>query len=310
MRCSPKLSSEFAAGDSEAAIERWVRVLEIQPDQPVAIQNAVRHLFKLGYKDDASELIDRAINAGTNSVAIYLTGIDLARVQGEQGKANDLRERVALLPTADEATVLKMVDYFVESAQPMRAEELLEKLIAANPDRQALLLRLANSLEAKGRKADALLYYDRAARLKSGSNAGKAAEKVLSNFTPVITDRERGSVLLAFREALGFGAVFLLMGWQDAGLNLLNLGAQRWLGVGLSIVGGYLLVTALSAPQQKPLAEWLGGHVPDLPPPAPPKPAYEQAEADPDPDRFRSRPNCRSCHPPSAPCSPPSARWC
>jgi hypothetical protein len=84
----------------------------------------------------------------------------------------------------------------------------------------------------------------------------------LSNFTPVITDRERGSVGLAVREAVGFGVIFVLLGWQDAGLDLMRLGAQRWVGVGLSILGGYLLVTGLSSPQQKPLASWLGGKVP------------------------------------------------
>ena len=103
------------------------------------------------------------------------------------------------------------------------------------------------------------------------------AEKALSNFTPVVTDRERGSVGLALREAVGFGVIFVLLGWQDAGLDLLRLGPQRWLGVGLALVGGYLLVTGLSAPQQKPLAAWLGGKVPA------PQPAAEGAAVMDDP---------------------------
>ncbi len=94
-----------------------------------------------------------------------------------------------------------------------------------------------------------------------------------------MTDRERGSILLALREALGFGALFLLLGWQDAGLNLANMGASRWIGVGLAILGGYFVVTALSSPQQQPLAGWLGGDVPETPPPPPQKrvPLYEEA---------------------------------
>ena len=56
------------------------------------------------------------------------------------------------------------------------------------------------------------------------------------------------------------------------------MGVQRWAGVVLSILGGYLVVTALSSPQQKPLAAWLGGQVPEAPPPpAQEKPAYEEA---------------------------------
>ncbi len=267
------------AGDEEGAIETWVRVLEMQVDQPVAIQNAVKQLFKLGYKDDASELIWRAINAGTTSIPIHMTAIDLARVQGEPGKVDDLREKVALLPNADEALRLKMVDYLINDGQMMRAEALLQKLIVAHPDSQGLLLRLGDMETQMEHKAQAMQYYERAARLKG--SGGKHADKALSNFTPVITDRERGSILLAFREAVAFGAVYLLMGWQDAGLNLLHMGSQRWLGVLLSIVGGYLLVTALSAPQQKPLASWLGGHVPETPEPPPvlaKKTEYEEPE--------------------------------
>lgn len=256
------------AQDEEGAIMQWVRVLDIQPDQPVAIQNAVRSLFKLGYKDDASELIERAIDSGTTSVPIYLTGIDLARVRGEPGKADHLREHVAGLPSADEALILKMADYFVESSQVMRAIDVLQKGLVTHPRSQSLLLRMGGlQEEALGNKAEAHRYYEQAARGGKGKGA-QVAEKALSNFTPVLSDRERGSIGLALREALGFGVIFVLLGWQDAGLDLLRLGPQRWLGVGLSILGGYLLVTGLSAPQQKPLAAWLGGKVPAPQPPS------------------------------------------
>lgn len=258
----------LAADDTEGAIENWVRALEIQADQPVAIENAVRHLFRLGYKDDAWELLRRAIDGGTTSVAIYLTAIDLARVRHEQGEADNLRERVALLPGADDELILKMVDQFVENAQTMRAVSLLEKALEQRPDSQPLLLRMGDLQEhALGRKAQAMLYYDRASR--GGGSSRGAAEKALRGFTPVITDRERGSIALALREAVGFGAVYLLLGWQDAGLNLLKMGSMRWLGVALSVIGGYLLVTALSSPQQKPLAAWMGGNVPANSPPKP-----------------------------------------
>lgn len=267
-------------GDTEAAINRWMLILDRQPDHPEAIQNAVRHLHKLGRRDDAWALVKQAIDAGTTSIPIYMTAIDLARLRREQGEADDLRERVALLPGADEALILKMVDDFTELAQPTRAADLLEKALAKHPNSPALLLRMGDLQEhALGRKAQAMLYYDRAARV--GGKSRRTAEKAMHSFTPVITDRERGSFLLALREAVGFGAVYLLLGWQDAGLNLLNMGAQRWLGVGLSVIGGYLLVTALSSPQQKPLAAWLGGKVPNPPPALPPPPDSIRLDAEP-----------------------------
>jgi len=91
-----------------------------------------------------------------------------------------------------------------------------------------------------------------------------------------MTDKERGSVWLAVREALGVGFLYLLMGFQDAGLNLMQLGTSRIAGIVMSIVGGYLLITATSSPQQKRLASWLGGSVPVKEPK--PKPATEKED--------------------------------
>lgn len=258
------------AGDDEAAIEQWVCVLDIQVDHPVAIQHAVKQLFKLGYVDDANELITRAINAGTTSLPIYLTGIDLARHQGHGIEADELREQVAGLPTADNELILKMVDYFVDGDQPNRAASMLNSALANHPDNQELLLRMGD-LQAKvlNRPEEAAFFYEHAARTQPNGKGGKRADQALVNYTPVITDRERGSMWLAVREALGFGVAYLFLGWQDAGLNLLHMGALRWFGMLLSIIGGYLLVTAVSSPQQQPLAAWFGGRVPDNPPPKP-----------------------------------------
>jgi hypothetical protein len=81
----------------------------------------------------------------------------------------------------------------------------------------------------------------------------------------VITDIERGSMRLAWREVFGLFMLFFLLAWEDAGANTALMGSRRWMGVLLSLVGGYLLVTATSSPQQQPLARMLGGIVPDSP---------------------------------------------
>jgi hypothetical protein len=99
--------------------------------------------------------------------------------------------------------------------------------------------------------------------LGTSTQAGREADKKLLNFVPVLTDRERGSVLLAWREAAGFGLIFLLLGWQDSGLDLLQMDMNHWLGVILGLVGGYLVITATSSPQQRGLAAVLGGSPPD-----------------------------------------------
>lgn len=266
--------TKLKAGDNEGAVESFVRVLEIRVDHEVAIGYAVRQLAKLGYNDDVSELLMRALDAGTQSTSIHLTAIDLLRRQGSHAEAEALMEKAIDLPKADDTLALRMIDYFLKDGQPLRAIEMLEKSLVRFPDSQKLLVRMGEVQEAYlDNKTAARRYFEQAARAKVGTKEAKLADKALENYVPIITDRERGSVWLAVREALGVSVVYLLIAWQDAGLNLFALGAVRLLGVILSFIGGYLVITATSSAQQQPIAGWLGGKVP-----APPKKPAKQDE--------------------------------
>ncbi len=257
------------AGDAEGAVEGWVRVLDIQPDHEAALGNAVRQLSRLKYFDDAKELVWRALDGGTTHPSIYLTGIDILRREGRHGEADDLRRRLALLPTADESLVADTVDHFIRNDLIQDACDILTQAVQTRPNSQKLLLRLADLNDGLGQEVEARRRYEQVARLGLRTPEGKQADAKLRAFPPVLTDRERGSLLLAAREALGVGLFLLLMGWQDAGLDMLQMGAPRWAGVAVGTLGAYLLVTATSSPQQKPLAGWFGG-----------KPAATEAEAD------------------------------
>ncbi|MEZ4667179.1 MAG: hypothetical protein R3E39_04550 [Anaerolineae bacterium] len=248
----------------EDAIEQWVRVLEIEVDHEEAIGNAVRHLSRLKYIDDARELVWNALDAGTKHPSIYLTAIDIAKYQGHDGEADELRLKLGQLPDAGEKTVFNVADYFMTN-QPQKALAVLDGAILNYPKNQKIALRRAQLAEELGLQKEAAAYYEEVARLGTRTKEGQAADAKLDKIMPRITDKERGSVMLAMREAFGVGFLFFLMGWQDAGLNLLNLGLPRLGGILLSIIGGYLLVTGTSAPQQKPLAAWLGGSVPASP---------------------------------------------
>ena len=259
--------------DAEGAVELWLRVLEIRVDHEIAIQNAVRYLARLNFMDEAQMVITRALDAGSTLPSVYLTAIDIARRRNEHEDVPALATTYTDLPTADDTVILKMVEETLKMSEPDNAFKLLEHAIEVKPKSQKLLLRMAELQDERGNKRDAMGYYEQAARLKSGTKEGKRADKMLNTFTPVISDRERGSTGLALRETVGIGAVFLLMGWQDAGLNLLLMGANRWLGVLVSLIGGYLVVSAVSSPQQQPLAKWLGGRVP---PSKPQKPVVDR----------------------------------
>ncbi len=245
----------------EEAIEQWVRVLEIEIDNEAALGNAVRYLSRLKYIDDARELVWNALDSGTTHPSIYLTAIDIAKYQKKDGEADELRLKLVQLPEAGEKTVMSIVEYFVEH-DPQKALEALDLAIPSYPKSQKITFRRAQLAEEMGLRKEAATYYEEAAQLGTRSKEGQLADKKLTEFMPHMTDKERGSIGLALREALGVGFLYLLMGFQDAGLNLMQLGVSRIGGIVMSIVGAYLLVTATSSPQQKPIATWFGGLVP------------------------------------------------
>lgn len=251
---------------TEEAIEQWVRVLEIEVDNETALGSAVRYLSRLKYIDDARELVWNALNAGTQHPSIYLTAIDIAKYQRADGEADDLRLKLVQLPEAGEKTVMNVIDYFVEN-DPQKALAALDLALPVYPKNQRLTLKRAQLAEELGLRKEAAIYYEQAAQLGGRSKEGQLADKKLTEFMPHLSDKERGSIFLAFREALGIGFLYLLLAFQDAGLNLAQLGSSRLGGIVMSIIGGYLVVTATSSPQQKPLAGWLGGQIPAPKPP-------------------------------------------
>lgn len=251
------------AGDMEGAVAQWVYVLEIQPDHEIALRSAIQQLAKLNYFDDVKTLVTQAIDSGTTLPSIYLTAIEIARRENDVPRVDKLRDRLVRLPGADDQLISLVVDDYMRLEETGKAMHVLEQALAAHPTSQKLLIRMGDLKQKAGYQREAMLYYDRAAKQGVSSKEGRAADKALESYAPVVTDHERGSVGLAWREAVGFGALFLLMGWQDCGLNFAQMGLGRWSGVALSLAGGYLLVTATSSPQQQPLARLLGGKVPE-----------------------------------------------
>lgn len=250
------------AGDSEAAVAEWVAVLKIQVDHADALRNAAGHLWKMHYRDDAKELVWRAINANTAVPSIYMTGIDMAERENNYLEADQLRQRIATLPSAEEGLLMEVADYYARRHQLAQAIEFMERAVESHPTSQKLLYKMGDLYQEIQQPQKAMACYDQAVRLAPRSKTGREADKKLGGFVPVLTDRERGNVWLAVRETAGFTIFYLLIGWQDAGLNLLHMGPLHWLGILLGTAGGYVFITATSSPQQQPVASWLGGTVP------------------------------------------------
>lgn len=249
-------------GDDEGAIGAWLDVLAIEVDHEEAMKRAVRTLLELDYAEDAEELLGRAIKAGTRKPSIYLTALDLAARSDDYNALDNLRQRLTRVQGLPPVIYMEATKSNIEAKL---AIDLLTHAIEEHPTDQKLLMRMAKVYENLRQEDQASIYYNRSAAVDRSTPEGKEAEKKIqdTHAAPVITDKERGSIALAWREALGISIFFLLMAWQDAGLDLLRMSIGHWLGVIVGTLGGYLLITATSSPQQQPIATWFGGEVPE-----------------------------------------------
>ena len=244
------------------AVDKWVAVLHIQSDHEEAMKQAVEYYMGRDMIEEVQALLYNAVDDGTENATLLLSARDLAEKQKDVHRLDALNEIIVSKEWATSKRILKISEAYVKQELFDNAIRILQSGLKSHPDDPTLLNRIAELHEATGRNNLALQYYERVANQNVRSKLGKEADKRLSQSVPVMTDQERGSVWLAWREVCGLFLLFFLLAFQDSGLNLLAMGANRWMGILLSLVGGYLLITATSSPQQAPLAKNLGGRLP------------------------------------------------
>lgn len=251
------------------AVDKWIAILDIQSDHEEAMKQAVEYYMGRDMVDEVQHLLYRAVDDGTDNATLLLSARDLAEKQRDVHRLDALNEIIVGKEWVTSKRILRITEGYVKQELYDNAIRILQNGLVSHPDDPLLLNRIAQIHEETGRETLALQYYERLANLNVRSKLGKDADKRLSQSVPVMTDQERGSVWLAWREVWGVFLLFFLLAFQDSGLNFLEMGAGRWMGVLLSLVGGYLLITATSSPQQAPLAKILGGRLPEDNPKSP-----------------------------------------
>ena len=244
------------------AVDKWVAVLDLQPDHEEAMRYAVAYFMARDMLAEVKSLLYHAVDHGTKNATLLLSARDFADKQQDIRRLDALNEIIASTQWASKKQILKIADSYVEQERLDTAIHILQTGLTNHHNDPLLLNRLAEIHEIAGRENLALQYYEQVANLDVRSKLGKDADKRLSQAVPILTDRERGSIMLAGREALGVLLLFFLLAFQDSGLDLGAMGATRWMGVLLSAMGSYLLLPATSSPQQAPIAKILGGHLP------------------------------------------------
>jgi tetratricopeptide (TPR) repeat protein len=247
------------ANNMEGAIEQWVQVLYIQADHPFALPQSIRALMKMNFLDDAEELIWRALDAGSQEQSLPPILISLARRSPDYSRLEQTRLRLARLPNINAEFLNETAEDVIFNAAPREAFDFVHTAAKTHPEDQTLLWKLGELYELAKKDEEAFQVYKQIVAINPRSEIGKLADAKVLETAPGVTDRERGSVLLAMREALGITLLFLLLAWQDAGLNLLELEPLHIAGIGFSLLGGYLLVTGTSSPSQRGVALLFGG---------------------------------------------------
>ncbi len=245
------------------AVDKWIMVLDIQHDHEDAMKLAVEYLIARDMMDDVKLLLYNAVDKGTDNAMILLSARDLAKTENTMARYDELNDMISQAPWATPKQILRIANAYAKDEVYDHAIQILQSGLKTHSDDPELLNLMAQIHEMTGREALALQYYERVANSAVRSKLGKEADKRLSQGVPIMSDAERGSSWLAWREVFGIFMFFFLLAFMDSGLNLVTMGAGRWMGVMLSLVGSYLLVTATSSPQQHPLASILGGHLPE-----------------------------------------------
>jgi tetratricopeptide (TPR) repeat protein len=252
--------------DIESALTEWKTVLNIQIDHEYALSQAVKHLWEYKRYDEARRLVWRALKAETTSPLVYKTALDIAERQKKADEIDDIRARMASLPSFSEMQATETFERFMRERKHFKALETLEYAVKVHPTNQHLWMNLADLKTFLGRGDMAQVDYEQVVKIDPRSKYGKEAEKRLHHYVPQLSEQERQNIWLAIREAAAFGLFFWLLAIQDAGLKAINIGVLRWLGIILSFIGGYLLISATSSPSQAFLLKYFTTHSDKTPP--------------------------------------------
>ncbi len=243
-------------GDLPGALEVYRDILHGDPAHAEALAEAVRILSRQRRLSEARDWVAYAIKAGNRDPAAY---VSLAELRLLQGGGDPWEPLVALcrLPDLKPHHLLGAAAVYWKHG---RLRESLETLHAAEkraPADPSVLMRLAKAYEELGYQDRSEGYLKRIVDQGTRSAVGQEAEHLLLERHPHIPRYVQVSMLYALREVLGIVLFFGLIAMLDAGVSVTGIGPAGWGGVLLSLIGGYLLVSATSSPAQNVFQRFL-----------------------------------------------------
>lgn len=251
-------AGRLAEGDFGGALRIYQNILREDPAQPDALAGAVRLLTRERRLDEALRLTEQSIQAGNRDPGAYMSLAELRLLQGI-GDPWEVLAALRRLPDVKPAHLLRAAALYEKQGQSKNALETLHEAEHRDPDHQPTLMRLAEMYDEYYQEERTRYYLQRVVDLDPRSELGRAAELRLLEYSSHVPRHVQINMLYALREVLGIVLFFFLLALLDTGVNMTRMDAGGWGGVLLSVLGGYLLVTAVSSPAQRIFALFISG---------------------------------------------------
>ncbi|MFC1959927.1 tetratricopeptide repeat protein [Chloroflexota bacterium] len=251
-------------GNEVEALAIYRKILLVEADQEEATAQAVLVLARQGRFDTARKVLERSIQAGNQDAGAYVSVAEL-HLRSSTGDWGAFLAVLPMLPTVQPAHLLRGAWLYRQQGCLKECLDMLHAAERLAPTDQAVLMELAGVYQEIHHDQRAITYWQRVIDQDARSPLGQAAAEDLLELKPHIPRRIQSSSLFALREVAGVALVFFLLAMLDAGGSVTAMALTGWLGVGLSILGGYLLVTATSSPGQRIFAPFLVQPVAELP---------------------------------------------
>ncbi len=235
--------------DEEAALRIYLDILREDPAQQEATAEAVQIFSRRKQVIEAIEVLEGSLIAGNRDPGALISLAEL-QLHIRSGNPWGLLADLRAMPDVKAAQLLRAANLYWKYGQDGAAFATLHEAEQRDPRHQPTLLRLAELYRETGQEDRARTYFQRTVDLGARSEAGKTAQDILLEEAPYIPRFVQTHLAYALREVLGVAILFLLLAALDAGLNFARIDAAGWIGVGISVLGGYLAVTATSSPAQ------------------------------------------------------------
>lgn len=151
----------------EGAFECFSKVLALNPQHHRARGSRGVLLCEMGNHEDGLRDIDRAVEGNPNLLEPLLEKARVLESKGLERDSHKIRERVLVPPDGEQA--IEDIDELLwrskagmEIAQYEQAIQILDRVLAINPNHVRALLAKGDALSKLGSKEEALVYYDQA----------------------------------------------------------------------------------------------------------------------------------------------------